>query len=387
MSSKHLQRFKHLKYTKILTMGALTTAVLFGWATVVHAQSFRSGDNMTVAAGETVNSTLFVVGKSIDIAGTVNGDVFCGGQNVTVTGHVTGDVICGGQSVRISGTVDGDVRVAGQNVTIGGTVKHNLTAFGQTITTESDSSVEGDVSAAGQDTVLNGSISRDLAIASGTVTVNGKVGRNVQGNAEHLSLGKDAQIAGSVTYTSTNDLKKDGNAQVAGKITHHAVKPKTDNNRGGRIALFVIWLFVSMLLLALALVLLMPQTFQRAASATLQHPGMVFLTGLVASIVAPIAIVILFATVIGIPLAILALLAWLVLLIASGPFSAYLVGRLIWQDKGDNAIWIMLTGAAVLVVVYFIPILGFIIMLLAMWFGLGTILWQVGHMQRQNYKV
>src|SRR5690606_15328805 len=82
-----------------------------------HAQNFRSGNSVTVGANEVVDSTMWVAGRSIDLAGEVNGDVFCAGQNVSVTGTIRGDLLCAAQNITISGVITGDVRVAAQSVT------------------------------------------------------------------------------------------------------------------------------------------------------------------------------------------------------------------------------------------------------------------------------
>ncbi|HSX47336.1 MAG TPA: hypothetical protein VLF63_01035, partial [Patescibacteria group bacterium] len=99
----------------------------------------------------------------------------------------------------------------------------------------------------------------------------------------------------------------------------------------------------------------------------------VLLTGLLAMIVVPIAIVILFATVIGIPLAIILLLLWFISLILSGPLASYYTGHLVAKNI-EKAPLIILIGTLVLGIIFLIPILGGIIILVATWFGIGTIL-------------
>jgi hypothetical protein len=379
-----------MKRFKYLLIGLLAAAPVFGIAAGAHAQSFRSG-NVTVPVGQTVNETLFVGGDVIDIAGTVNGDVFCGGQNVTISGTVNGDVICGGQNVLITGKVNGDVRVAGQDVSVSGPIAGNLTAVGQTVTTHTQGSVKGDVSIGSQNVVINGPVGRDLAVGGNTAMVNASVGRNVVSSGEKLSLGNEAKIAGNVHYTSHNNLARDHAATVQGTIVHSQPKEGGTHVRPGAFfgvgLLMALYLFLSLLLVALVLVLLMPRIFHDSSELARQHLLRTFLVGLVASIVVPVVLVALLLTVIGIPLAIFLGLVWMVIVLFSGPFAAYLLGRMLFHNSTQSAIWTMLGGAAILLLLGLVPILGVFTSLVAFWFGVGTILQALVRGPRPSYRI
>ncbi|HSW79208.1 MAG TPA: hypothetical protein VLG47_00340 [Candidatus Saccharimonadales bacterium] len=379
-----------MKRKRLWLAGLLAAVPVFGYVAVAHAQSFRHGDNITVAQNQTVDQTIYAWGRTIDIAGTVNGDVICAGQNVTVTGTVNGDVICAGQNVHISGSVAGDVRVAGQDVSVSGTVSHNLSAMGQNITLESSGNVNTDASIAGQDTTINGIVGRDVAAAGESVTIDNKVGRNVQTAGNQLILGSNANIAGDVTYTSNNTINKAGSAKVAGTVTHKTPPQKASHIQYGAFIRGTFWfafyLFAAGLVMAMVLVLLLPQTFHRASQVAIDKPGKTFLIGLLSGILAPIILGVVFVTVLGIPLAILGLLVWLAILMLSWPFAAYYTGRLLML-RSTNALLIMLVGAIVLMLLYFVPFLGALVSLVAVCFGLGIIVSHIIHLPRPHYHV
>lgn len=376
-----------MKRSKILLAGLLVVIPLFGFAITTHAQSFRSGNNVTVPSNRTLNSSLYASGRAIDVAGTVEGDVICAGQNVTVSGTVTGDVLCAGQSIHINGTVEGSVRLAGQNVTISGDINRNASVVSQSLTIDSNSSIGGDIGIAGQDVVINGSIGRDLALASGNATINNTVGRNIQGNLNKLTLESDANVQGFIDVTSPNNIQRDSGAEVQGEITRHQPTETNDNTSWVGLGwLFTLYVIIAMLLVALVLVLIMPNVFQRAANIALAGMGKTILVGIVATVVIPILIVGLMFTVIGIPLAIVLLLAWILALILAGPFAAYLLGRLLLRDSARNAILVMLAGSVVLLILYLIPFLNLFVLLLALWYGIGMIL-QVLSWQKPHYSL
>ncbi len=368
-----------MRQNKILAIVLLAAVPLFGWAAIAQAQSFRTGDNTSVAVGETVDSSLYISGKSVDIAGTVNGDVFCAGQNVSISGSVTGDVFCAGQTVRISGTVEGSVRVAGQTITSSASIVRNLSAAGQSITLDAESRVQGDASLAGQDVVIDGTVGRDLLAGTGTTTIRSQIGRNIQGSIERLVLADGAVVGGDVRYTSPNELSRQGDAQVTGRVQRTEPSQPSESGNSG-LAWFLLWMFVSMTLLALVLVLLIPGVFQAAASRAIQRPGRTLLIGIATSLLIPIAIIVLMFTLVGIPAAIMALLVWLVLAMVSGPAAAYVLGRVMLQKQTPNVIWYMLTGTAVLLVAYMVPLLNILVVIIAYWFGVGII---VSHAARR----
>jgi len=370
---------------KVAIAALLAGAAAFSLVTVAHAQSFRSGNNTTLAAGQTVDGSLYAAGRTIDLAGTVNGDIFCAGQNITISGTVNGDVICGGQTLRIDGVVHGDVRAAGQSVTVDAQVTGSATLAGQTVTTSSKSRIGRDMTVAGQDVTLNGSVGRDVVAGSGSGIFNGLIGRNVSAGVDHLRLGSDADVKGNITYTSRNQLQRDSGADVVGRVTQN--QPQQTRSDEGSPWLFTLWWLVAMLVFALLVALSMPQTVHRAAAAARLRPGRTLLVGFVASIIVPIGIVVLMATLLGLVAGLVALVAWILLVALSGPFAAYAFGRWILEqfNRTDNVVWAMLVGALVLLVVYLIPIIGWIVMLFALWYGLGMLLRHLAAMRDSNY--
>src|SRR5215216_1597039 len=78
----------------------------------------RSGREVTVPAGETVQGDLIASGGTVRIDGRVDGDLVASGGQVTVAGTITGDLVAAAGSTTISGTVDGDARLATGQATI-----------------------------------------------------------------------------------------------------------------------------------------------------------------------------------------------------------------------------------------------------------------------------
>ncbi|HEY5806031.1 MAG TPA: polymer-forming cytoskeletal protein [Candidatus Saccharimonadales bacterium] len=353
---------------------ALIMAGVF-WGTA-SAQSFRSGSTATVRPDEVIDSSLWISGRTVDIAGQVNGDVFCAGQNVTVSGTVSGDLLCAAQTIVISGSVAGDVRSVGQTVTMSGSVEQNLSIAAQSFTQDAKSSVGGDASLAAGDASLSGSVGRDAAMTAQSIVLSGQIGRDVTATVENLQLNQGATINGNLAYTSKNDAKIASGVVVNGETTKSQPKERRDGaapTGGGFSFGFALYLLVAGLLTALVLVLLFPQAIRAVTDQAVRSPWKTLLVGFIAALAVPALILLLMITVIGIPLALLIIVAWILIQAFAGVAAAYYLGRLILR-KRRNPILTMLLGATLLIILYFIPILGIIVWLAAMFWGTGMIL-------------
>lgn len=363
------------KFKVLLVLSGLMGLLSLGAASSVHAQSFRTGDVTNVGSSEVIDSSLYAAGRTVDISAEVQGDLYCAGQNVTVSGKVHGDILCAGQTVQILGEVDGDIRVAGQTVTLQGKVTGSATIAAQSFVQDSKAQIGKDLTLGSSDATLNGFIGRDIVLGGASIHLSGTVGRNITGSVDSFRLENSAIVGGKVDYTSANQLQKSEQAKVAGNITRHEPKDSGHSKRGAVFGFAIGWFLyclMAMSLITLVLILLLPRLLRVLTDRALANPWKPLLVGLTTSIIVPIMLVVLLITVIGIPLAIMLGLVWLLICFTSAPVSGYYVGRQV-LPRDNNEVLTALVGSALLLVLYFIPFIGFFIFLLAFWLGSGVI--------------
>jgi len=362
-------RARVLRFKKLLLSLGIGIAAAGLFAGVAHA----AGLNQTVAG--TTNHTIYTSGDTITINGTVNGDIFCAGQTVTINATVNGDVICAGQVIDVSGVVNGNVRLVGQTVNLGALVTRSASLVGQDVVITSSGRVGQDAGLLGQTATINGRVGRDVTSTSDVLTINSPVGRNVSATVNNLTLGGGATVAGNVTYYSPHTLQKNSGSRVVGTVTYHyraAVHHTPISfSTAGFIFAEIYWL-VALIILSVILVALTPRVFRGWNAIWGSQFWWLLLTGFVAMFAAPAIILLLLFSIIGVPLAILVLLLWLAIAILSVPFAAYFTGSLIVPRM--NPVLIVLIGGVILAILELIPILGWIIALVAYWLGIGTIL-------------
>lgn len=348
---------------------ALSIIPVLAWTNMAHALRFTS----SVSDDETVNSSVYSAGKTIDINGTINGDVFCAGQTVTIDATVHGDVICAGQDVTIKGSVHGDVRVAGQFVSVDADIERSLTVAAQTFSLDASAGVGRDLTTTGDSSNIKGSVGRDALLNGNTITMNGPIGRDARATGANIELKASAQVGGNFTYTSERAANIAVSAQVAGETRRQEVKDNGGASFAGVSALVYLYFLAAFLLIALLLVLFVPQGVHRTYEIARRSLGKTILVGFLVGLAAPFVIVLIAMTFVGLPVAILALLAWIFLAVLSGPVAGYYLGKLLLK-KTKNHVVVMLVGSGIVVTLYFVPYIGFIAMLLAYWIGSGATL-------------
>lgn len=362
---------------KVFAVTVLTLALsVFAVATTVNAQTFRAEESAAISINDSVDGSAYLAGSTINVSGKINGDLYCAGQTITISGEVTGDILCAGQTITMTGSVAGDVRLAGQTVSVSSNVRKSASLFGQTIILGRDGKIGQDATVTGQSVTIDGSIGRDLVVASASADINATIGRDVTAYTDAFHLGKNAAIGGTVDYTSPQTLTRAKGASVAGKINYTEATEYTgrDTDAYSPFAA-IVWSFMllgSALIFALIFPRVLHGTTETSAKSAPQAL-LAILVGFIATIVVPVAILLLMVTILGIPLGIVLLFAWLFVLALSGVFAAYFAGRVIWRSQ-TNALLIMLAGSALIVILLMIPILNVLITLLCIWYGSGVIL-------------
>jgi len=99
--------------------------------------------------------------------------------------------------------------------------------------------------------------------------------------------------------------------------------------------------------------------------------------GIAVMFLTPVILILLLLTIIGIPLALMLLGIWLIFICVSKILTGILAGRIIlekfWKQKKDNLILAMIIGIVALWIIFSIPFVGWILFLIATWWGLGGI--------------
>ena len=366
-------------------VGTTAALVLVSWGALASpshagAAEFRYEEEGTVRvdAGEVIEDTVFLAGKTAIVAGVVDGDVFAAAERVEVTGEVRGNLYGAGESVTVAGDVDGNAHLAGQDVELDARVGGSGFVAGQNLTLTEESQIARDGFLAGETIRSRGLVGKDVYLAAEKIELAGKVERNVWGHGRQVALTSSASVDGDLRLTvySEDAVVLDDGATIGG-ATEIEIEER-DEHRPFVSASFyfvVIAKALAMLLLGFVLAALFPSLIPKRPTSSgevLREMGI----GFAALVATPVVVLLVAVTVIGIPVSIVLGVLYLVLLFLSSVVVAYFAGERLPMFGQSGVGTALRTGLALLAVLLLaeVPFVGGGLCFLVLIFGLGGIL-------------
>jgi cytoskeletal protein CcmA (bactofilin family) len=346
-------------------------------ASPVQAADVRNGDTIIIASGDEVNDDLYVAASRVIINGTVNGDVVCAGETIEINGVIKGSVIAMGATVSIGGEVTNSVRVAGANVDISGKIGRDLFVAGDTISLVNSATISRDLFFGARSITIDNFINRNIKGYGDKVSINSGVVGDVEIGATQLTIASTTHIQGNLTYVSENEAVIHTGAQINGASTHNLPKAReaTSFNWGiwGKVMAFLMTLVVGCLLIVIA-----PKK-AIAVAETIKKRALVSLGwGAIILFATPIAALLAFITIIGIPVGLIGLTLYGMAIYLSQIAVAIFIGYWIigYFTKGNSRgvlVGAFAIGFSALTLIKLIPFIGFPVWLATVLFGIGAI--------------
>lgn len=332
-----------------------------------------------VVVREKGNDT-FVAGDSPRVARAVKGDLVAAGGELSIAAPVAGDVLAAGGTLRIDAPLSQNLYAVGGQITLDGTIARNARVAGASVTLGPKARISGNASLAGRRIEVLGEVGGYVQAAGGLVLIDGRVNGDVDVAAGELELGPRARIGGTLRYRGGEALKQDAAAQVAGGIERLEMAPRRKEPRAHGRGALGIWT-VGLMAMAAVFVAMLPGAFARVADAARTRLGWSLLAGFIALAAIPVGVLVLCVTVIGIPLALLALLGYFALLLVGYVTAGAALGDAVLKRwlaaraglTGWRALFAAL-GVLAIGLLALIPWLGGFVAFLALLAGMGALL-------------
>ena len=313
----------------------LVALTLLAFGNRAEAADFRTGGDLTIGPTEQIADSLYTAARTTTIAGRVTGDVIATGQTLTISGRVDGGVNALVREADITGVVGGSVRVAGGTVKISGQVSGDVLVASGTLEIAKTGTVSGDIILASGTLRVNGPVSGGIRGNASTVTIDATVGGDVDLVVKNISLGPAARIAGEFDYTSPNAASELPGATVAGP-TKHTISDRFYPGSDIKAWLFSpLFRLLSILVTGVVFVLVFPAMAAAGADGVRRSPVLAILLGILAAVIAPVAIVLLGITIVGLPAALLGIVVYLTVLYLSQVFVGLAIGRWLLPKSWD----------------------------------------------------
>jgi hypothetical protein len=369
-----------------------TLRTLLAVVALLTFASMAKADGATVVGGDT-----FTQAENSSLATVSPRDVFMSGLTTKLSGRVEKDAHVAGFSTTIDAPVGQDLYAVGFSVDVNQPVGDDLSAAGFDIHLSDTARVAGNARLTGSSVVVDAPIQGSLASAASEFTLNNSIAGDVDLVTASLSFGPNAKIGGTLTYRSTEPLVIPESVIPKERVRFEQI---TANDAAGKswqsvertmtgfwptLATALFGLVVTLGFLALVAALLFgfapaatEQFRQNVATAALKC----FVLGALA-LSATLGLVPVGAlSIIGIPLIPFAILACVILWIIGYVLGVYAIAARVissYRPMPESVIGRVLftiIAIALFALLNFIPVLGWLLNLTAMFVGLGAMTFQ-----------
>lgn len=346
------------------------------------ALAFTALPSMAFAGTDTAGNVFVSDGDSSPSG--VGGDLYWAGQSLSLDdASIDRDIIAAGESLSIRDcTVGGAVRLAARTIDIAKTtIDGSVTVAAQHVVLNSGSTANC-FYAAGETVALRGS-AKSAVLAGSTVTIDGTVDGDVEVWADKLVLGKNANITGTVNAHVSQDPERADGAKVGAlKIdrTENEDTSTINDVIGGIVAAALSTCFVAILL-----ELVFPRATSSAAGMLHQHPVPLWVSGLLGTVAAVPAILLLIISIAGLSLAGALTCGVIGIALVSAAFAGTAVARMVGHSQNRYAM--AAVGGAIAGALTALPLMGNFISGVAFVFMLGyliQIIWRNAHVKPQQ---
>ncbi len=329
-----------------------------------------AGDNSRcrIAAADVVTDDLLLLCDVASVEGTVTGDLYFAGRSLTITGRVDGDVFGFGNDINVEGSVGLSLRGAAETIRITGELGRGLAAAGGQVSVFPGASVGGGIMMAGDRLSVAGPVGGSVLAGGSRLEVNAPIEGDLEFSGEELHLGSGASIGGSGSYTGPSEPEREPGAP---EVEWSEPEPEETSVWDEVMSIATRWGMG----LALGMVLVLLASGPLGAMAAIGgRPIAPLLLGLLLFVGLPFAAILLAITFIGLPLAFAVGMLYVFLLYASRVIAAMVIGQAIMGLASTNVqrIGRIALGLGILVLAVEVPLIGGVVGLLVMFFGLGA---------------
>ncbi len=324
------------------------------------ALEVMTGDKVVVPKGQVVDDNLFAAGEKVKISGRIKGDLIVFGGEVVIDGVVDGNVIVGGGDVKMTGVAK-NVFMGGGDVEMNGVVRKDLLVGC------------GDLSFNEK-----ARVGKDAFLGCGEAKIAGKVYRNLKIGVGDLFVAPTALVKGTLGYSADNVIVSD-DATVFGTIASYArpnYKKEAEGFLAGVALTHKILAFFTILLMGILAIVFVPNQVNLVTSKMISEFWKSLGWGILSLILIPLISILLFVTLIGIPLGILLLIVYAFGIFVAGIFTSVVIGTWILAKLGKpglSLIWALLLGLIAFKLITALPVVGGIAGIIFLFWAFGAL--------------
>ncbi|MGB3472460.1 MAG: hypothetical protein WBA51_16720 [Erythrobacter sp.] len=340
----------------------------------------------TAASAIEESDMVFVAGEELRVTQKTTDDLFAAANTLEVNGAQADHLFLAGGDLKITQTQVSDIVAAGGDIRLeAAAVADDVIIAGGEIVADEDFDIGGTAVIVGGDVRFEAPVGQDLRIGANDIFVNSVVPGTARLSGDTIVLGPKARIGGDLLYRGSS-LTVDSAAVIEGDRTQlEASEPFAAEEIGKGAGLMFLYFGLSTLfsyfVIVAMLVLIVPRLMQSTSQMLERKPLQALGIGVLFAVIAPVLGLVLIQTGLGLPLAVFLFVASLALTPIAVAVSAHFLGmftrKLITRKSRDpestfeRIVW-PLAGVVILLGLCLVPLVGLLVLLFAMLFGLGA---------------
>jgi len=354
----------------LLVPGGAHAATLLNARTLVVAEpivenAYLSGSDVTIAAP--VSKDALVLGGTVSVSAPVGGDAGLLGGTVDVRKPVQGDVRAVAGEFLADSDIDGDLMVLAGRITAS-TTAHDTHLVGGTVAVLGSG---GAVTIFGADVTLSGTIQGDVHVTA----------------SNKLTIEDGTHVTGTLFYDAPQQVLVPASAVIDGEVTYAGSStflPTDEEAKRFAIAGAGVLLLVRVIAIAIAagvVVGLFPLLATKVSERVLLHSPrrsiLLALLGFAVLVAAPVLILMLVVSFVGIALAILLAALYVLLFLLAYLYAGVIAGSALSRAlfKKDKVTWkVAVLGTLALYLVSIVPLIGSLVVAVLTSAALGSLI-------------
>ncbi len=342
----------------------------------------------TTDYAKTVSGIYAEANEAVTLSDHYLNDVYVAGSTITITGTVEGDVFAAGETITIDGTVKGSIRAAGSSVTINGAIGRNVMVAAGDVQISQRAHVGADVMIYSSDAKIEAMVMGNVTGAMQELFINSIVEGEVNlHGVETLHFGPNSYVMGPVSYTSKQPALMDEAATVLGEVnyTEQVTKQRSvQTEMAGKVVDMVLRIvltglgWIGLLIFGIVLIKLAPQMTANVVNMMREKGGKSLGYGILAMFIAPVALVVIAVTIVGLPLAFAGTLSYILMLMAAKIYVGLTLGKMMLKHSKGMVGPFILGFSLFYLIVEMISWLGFLGMCVSFVINGLLVAWALG---------
>lgn len=378
----------------------ILTVFLMTGTQSASALTLKAGDILTTK--DKIEGDAYLAGQTVQIENSVQGDAIIAGGIVDINSKINQDAIIAGDKITINQEISDDLRVAGSTVIIKADVKGDVIVFAETLVIDKDvtiagniiafvskfqldGTVNGDINVASVDTKITGTVQGDTKIRTADFTLEGNLaGKTEFVASKTVTITDSAEFGNTVNYGHTKELDLNPYLAEGVKANFDSELLKTQTEGRDVMRNMFSGMLVFRILSAALVILLFSWLAGKFTSRAVKNLksskdfSKAFFYGLLLFFLPISIIILLFISLIGIPVALFVTFLYVSMIFFSQSMTSLIVAQ--WlnhkYDLKQPKFQIFLVALGIYIVTYllkFIPIVGVVFGLILTYIAFGSL--------------